>query len=180
MKTNKTKLTIKKVVYTALFAALTFVATVVIHIHIPIPGAVGYINFGDCFVLLSGVLLGPIYGGLAAGIGSALADALYGYWLYVPATFVIKAVMAVVCCFIYRSLSKKKDSYKIIPLSLGAILGEIIMVGGYFLYESILYTFATAMLGVVPNCTQGVAGAFIFVIIVQLMNKTKLINLIKL
>ena len=36
----KKKLSVKKTVYTALFAAIVFVCTVVVHIHIPIPGAV--------------------------------------------------------------------------------------------------------------------------------------------
>ena len=33
-------------------------------VQIPLP--TGYVNIGDCFVIVSGFLLGPIYGGLAA------------------------------------------------------------------------------------------------------------------
>ena len=82
--------TIRKTVYSALFAALVFVATVVIHFHI---GSTGCVNLGDCVVVATGILLGPIYGGLAAGIGSALADALYGHLIYLPGTFIIKFLM---------------------------------------------------------------------------------------
>lgn len=39
----------------------------------------GYVNLGDCAVLISAWMLGPLYGGAAAGIGSALADLLSGY-----------------------------------------------------------------------------------------------------
>ena len=177
MKTNSI---IKKVVYTALFAALTFVATVVIHIHIPAPGATGYVNFGDCIVLVSGILLGPIYGGLAAGIGSALSDALYGHMIYVPGTFVIKMLMAVVAFYIYRALSKNKNDYKVIPLAVASVAGELIMVGGYLAYETALYAFATAVLGVVPNCMQGLSGIILSVLVLQIMKKTKLVDMIKL
>lgn len=57
---------------TALFAALACVATM--SIRIPTPGTGGYIHPGDAIVILSGVVLGPGYGFLAAGIGSALSD----------------------------------------------------------------------------------------------------------
>ena len=174
----KTNTMIKKIVYTALFAALTFVGTVVIHIHIPAPGATGYINFGDCIVLVSGILLGPLYGGLAAGIGSAMADAMYGHFIYVPGTFAIKLLMAVAAYFVYRALSKDKNSYNYIPLLVASIVGEVIMVGGYFLYETALYTAATAALGVVPNCMQAFAGAVIAILILRIMKKTKLTDII--
>ena len=176
----KKGITIKKVVYTALFAALVFVGTIVIHIHIPAPGATGYVNFGDCIVIACGMLLGPIYGGLAAGIGSAMADALYGHWIYVPATFIIKALMAVCVYYVYKAHCKEKDSYKLVPLTAASIVAECIMVGGYLVYETALFTFATAVLGIVPNCMQGITGVLLAVLILQILKKTKLTDLIKL
>ena len=74
---NKTK----KIVMTALFAALACVATM--SIRIPTPGTGGYIHPGDAVVILSGIILGPVYGFLAAGIGSCMADLLGGYFIYV-------------------------------------------------------------------------------------------------
>ena len=56
---------VQKLVVSALMAALTYVATMVVQIPSPMNG---YVNLGDCFVLLSGWLLGPWYGGAAAGI----------------------------------------------------------------------------------------------------------------
>ena len=64
---------VKKLVLSALMAALVYVATSIIQIPSPMSG---YVNLGDCFVLLSGWLLGPWYGGAAAGIGSMLVDLL--------------------------------------------------------------------------------------------------------
>ena len=51
---------VKKLVLSALMAALVYVATSIIQIPSPMSG---YVNLGDCFVLLSGWLLGPWYGG---------------------------------------------------------------------------------------------------------------------
>ena len=64
----------KKLIFAALFAALTCVATMIIKVPTP---TMGYIHPGDSIVLLSGFLLGPLYGGLAAGIGSMFSD-LFG------------------------------------------------------------------------------------------------------
>ena len=61
-----------KLVLSALMAALVYVATSIIQIPSPVNG---YVNLGDCFVLLSGWLLGPWYGGAAAGIGSTMSPA---------------------------------------------------------------------------------------------------------
>ena len=56
-----------------MMTALTCIATMVIHIPSP---ANGFVNLGDGFVILSGLLLGPLFGAAAAGIGSMLADLL--------------------------------------------------------------------------------------------------------
>ena len=90
---------LKKHVITALFAALTFAATMAV--RIPTPGTNGYIHPGDALVILSGVILGPSNGFLAAGIGSALADLLGGYFVYVPITFLIKGIVALSCGLIF-------------------------------------------------------------------------------
>ena len=64
--------TIRKLVLSAMFAALSCAATMVIQI----PIATGYLNFGDGLCLLAGWILGPWYGFAATGLGSALADLL--------------------------------------------------------------------------------------------------------
>ena len=77
LKTDTTRITI----IAALFAALTCIGTMIIKIPTPTNG---YIHPGDGFVLLSGLLLGPVWGALAAGFGSALSDLIGGYFIYVP------------------------------------------------------------------------------------------------
>ena len=63
----------KKIVLTALLAALTVAGS---YLRIKVPSIVGTSAFhlGNIMCALSGILLGPVYGGLAAGLGSAIYD----------------------------------------------------------------------------------------------------------
>ena len=95
---------IRKMVFAALMAALTYVATMVVRIPSPMQG---YVNLGDCCVLLSGWMLGPWWGGAAAGIGSMLTDLLNGYAHYAPGTFVIKGCMAIAAALLAKAMGNK-------------------------------------------------------------------------
>ena len=66
---------IRTLVLAALFAALTCMMTMIIQI----PAPTGYVNLGDCAVLLGAWVLGPVWGGAAASVGSVLADVLNGW-----------------------------------------------------------------------------------------------------
>lgn len=150
MKSEKTR----KIVLAAMFAAIVCVLTFLVKIPTPTKG---YVNLGDCAVNVAGWFLGPVYGGLAAGIGSAMTDLISGYMTYVPGTFIIKGIMAVESYFVFRLLSAKGNSFAARIIS--AAGAELIMVLGYFLYESILYSsFAAAVPGIPGNIVQGIMG----------------------
>ena len=146
---NRSK--VYRMVMTGLLAALTCVATMIIKIATPTGG---YVNLGDTMVLLSAYLLGPVYGALAAGIGSALADLLNGFPAWVPATLVIKAVMALVAALVYKKLGHKFSG-----LLVCGVIGEIPMVVGYWLFESwMMNSFSGAAVGIPANMVQAVFG----------------------
>lgn len=113
---------------TGLFAALGCVGTMVLQIPSPTGG---YMNLGDAVVILGAWLLGPVYGAVAGGVGPALADLLSGYGVYVPATLVIKALMALTAAWLYRALGKR-------GLLLSALAAEVPMVLGYWLFDGAL------------------------------------------
>ena len=94
---------IRRLVLAALFAALCTVMTLVIQVPSPMQG---YVNLGDCAVLLSAWILGPGLGCAAAGIGSMLAD-LLGYPLYAPGTLVVKGLMALAAGLLLRRLRRR-------------------------------------------------------------------------
>ena len=154
-----------KLILAALFAALTCVATSVI--HVPIPATNGYINLGDGMVLLGAFLLGPVYGAAAGGLGSMLADLLLGYAAYAPGTLIIKAGVALIAALIFNRFGRNaKGSTKLISMIVGAVLAEAFMVLGYFAYESTLLGYglaAAASIG--PNCIQGLGGLVVSVLV---------------
>ncbi|MBE6891951.1 MAG: ECF transporter S component [Ruminococcaceae bacterium] len=159
----------KKIVLASMLGALTFIATIIIRVPMP---AVGYVNLGDCIVLLCGWILGPIYGAISAGLGSAIADLSAGYVVYAPATFVIKALMAVAAYYIGVKLAKSEKNFVLKLLS--AIVAEIIMICGYFVYESFLGGIAMAAGNILFNSIQGVFGLIAGVVLINIYGKSGL------
>lgn len=158
----------KKIVVAALLAAIVCIATMLIKIPSPLKG---YINLGDCVVLLAGWVLSPAYAFLAAGIGSAMADVFSGYAVYAPVTFAIKGLMAVVAYYGYKMLSKKmKDLPSRVICGVAA---ECLMIAGYFVFEGFMYGFGASLVNIPPNAVQGVAGIILGVILIKALNKTK-------
>ena len=156
---------LKKIVFTALMAALICVATMVITIPTPLHG---YINLGDALVLLSAWTLGPIYGCAAAGIGSSIADLFSGYAIYAPATFVIKGLMALVAWAVYKKIKKTRST---VFLCVSAIIAELLMVLGYYLFEGILYGFVPSLVNVPANLIQALGGVVFGVILKKSIGK---------
>ena len=164
-----------KICVAAMFAALICVATMLIRIPSPIGG---YVNFGDCFILIAAWVLGPYYGFAAGAIGSALADLFAGYMQYVPGTFLIKGLIALAAALIAAAFVKKSEKLSMVGYVVGAIAGEIIMVGGYYLFEATLlgYGFAGAFAGVFGNVVQGIFGVVLGVILVVVLSKTRVLS----
>lgn len=160
----------KKIVISALMTALTCVATMIIKIPSPLKG---YINLGDCIVLLVGWMLSPMWGFLAAGLGSALADILSGYVIYGPATFVIKGLMAIVALFGFKLLHNKCGTLAARIIS--GIAAEIIMIIGYFVFAGFLYGFGSAVVNIPANAVQGAAGILIGIVLMKIVEKSKIV-----
>ncbi len=160
---------IKRLTLTGLLTALVAVSTMAI--RIPVPATGGYIHPGDGVVLLSGFLLGPIYGAFAAGIGSALSDLLAGYFVYVPATFIIKGATAFLAGLLYRlAVHKGWARHRQILLAVMGTFAEIWMVFGYFLFESFLYNPGAAAVAALPNAFQGIVGVGIALALYPLLH----------
>lgn len=164
-----------KPIVAALFLAIVCITTFVIQIPSALTG--GYINMGDCFVLLSGVVLGPFYGFLAAGLGSALADIMFGYAVYVPGTFIIKGLMALIVALAF---AKTKDKPSIFKFFLFGAISEIVMVSSYFLYECFILNYGIgAAVGIPGNIFQGFFGVISSTLLLQIISKNiKLKNLL--
>lgn len=167
---NKTN----KIIMTGLLIALIVIATILI--IIPIPFGNGYIHFGDTMIFLSVLVLGWRYGAIAAGIGSALADLLIGFAIWAPWTLVIKGSMGVVMgLFVQKSMKKNGKKLLGVPIYqlIGMVLAGLVMVGGYYIAEGVIYgNFIVALLGIPWNIVQFTAGIVIAVLLAAALYKT--------
>ena len=168
---NNKAISAKKISFAALFSALCCIGTLVI--VIPLPN--GYFNVGDVFVLLAGWCLGPIYGAIAAAIGTALADVISGFTLYALPTFFIKGIEALLAYFVWRLLSKilKNAKWNFIARGASALIGGVWMAFGYFLFESVLYGFGGAAVSVIGNLTQAICCAICAFLLVSALQPIK-------
>jgi len=124
-----------------IFSALICILTMII--SIPLPATQGFINIGDAGVMITGLMFGPIIGGLAGGVGSALADIFLGYTIYAPATLIIKGLEGFLVGIIADPKNNKsRISYKDV---FAVIVGGITMAYGYFLYEVLIIGFSGAL-----------------------------------
>jgi len=133
-----------------IMAALVAVATFLV--QIPIPATKGYLNFGDITIFVSALTFGPIVGGFAGGIGSAISDIISGYAYFSPFTFIIKGVEGLVAGLIANKISGRRDI-------IAVVIGGAEMVSGYFLAEFFGLSEGWAALGEIPfNILQVVVG----------------------
>ena len=160
----------QKIVLSALLAALCCVATMIIKIPSPLKG---YINLGDCVVLLAGWILPYSYGFAAAGIGSGLADVLSGYAIYAPATFLIKGIMALIVHACFNGMHNKLGSAS--SRIIGGVIAEVWMILGYFIFEGFMYGFAPSVVNIPANAVQGVAGILFGMVLVKVFEKSKIV-----
>lgn len=171
---------IVKLVLAAMFAALGCVATMII--RIPTIGTSGYVNIGDTVVLLAAWVLGTFYVGnkkgklvdenlffaAAAQDRTGTADLIAGYTTYVPGTFIIKALMGIVAVLLFKIIAKAN---KHLAFAVSAVVAELVMVFGYFLYESTLLGYGmTAAASIPSNGVQGITCLVLGLVLVEVLN----------
>lgn len=150
----------RKLAVLALLIALTAVATMVI--KVPTPATRGYVNVGDTVIFVSALLFGARAGGIAGGIGSALADLLLGYTHYVPITLVVKGIEGVLVGGLFgltrRSVLSRSGLLLAAPM---VLLGGAWMVLGYFTSQIVLYSWGAALSEIPGNTIQAVTSSII-------------------
>mgnify|MGYP002396351295 FL=1 len=151
----------REVSLSAVMIAATAALTMLI--SIPFPLTRGYFNLGDAMVMLSGLLLGARLGGIAGGVGSAIADVLLGFGYFAPMTLLIKGTEGFLTGLIGHN--------RTLPFRIaGVVAGAIAMLLGYFSVETPLYGIGAAIAELSTiNILQVTAGAIISLILIQLV-----------
>lgn len=163
---------LKHLVMTAMLSALCCVTTFMIQIPLPTGG---YLHLGDAMVLLCGWLLGPLWGGMAAGLGSMLADVFSGYIIYAPATFVLKAAVAVVGWLLWRLFTRILPKHTWFSLIAGGFFAELIMVAGYFMFEAWMIGYGWgAAVNIPGNAFQALFGILVGSVFMKMLGRLHL------
>ena len=112
MERNKTHRALLKLCATAMMVAIVFVGNY-LRVKIPVPlGGVTSFTLANILCALSGILLGPVYGFLAAGFGSAIYDLMDpAYVSEAPITLCTKGMYGLVAGLVlylfFRSIRGK-------------------------------------------------------------------------
>ncbi len=107
-----TNIKLKKLMQTALLAALCYVSFTFLQIKIPIPGGdATSLHIGNAFCVLAALLLGGFYGGLAGAVGMTIADIFDPVYITVaPKTFVLKLCIGLITGFVAHRIAKISES----------------------------------------------------------------------
>lgn len=138
-----------QIAVSAVMAALVCITTMLI--QVPNPPTRGYINMGDAMIFVSALTFGPLIGGFAGGVGSALADMFLGYAYFAPFTLVVKGLEGAIAGVLSRRI-KRFGSI------VGAVVGGVVMVLGYFVTEYFLFGLGAALTEIPGNLSQVVFG----------------------
>lgn len=143
----------KAVIQLSLMATMSaLVAVGTLSIRIPNPMG-GYFNVGDVMIFVAALTFNPLIGGVAGGLGSAIAD-IIGFPVFALPTLVIKGLEGLIASLI----TNKKNVYRDI---IAVVAAGTEMVTGYFLVEVYLWGVGSALAEVPANIAQIAVGGII-------------------
>ena len=159
-------MTTKELSLSAMFTALIIVATAFIHVPSGLAG--GYIHFGDSMIFLALMFIPNYRGVFVGGLGSMLSDIVAGYASFAPLTFVVKLLMGLVFF-----LAIRKNPENLMQRLIGFVLAGIVLVGGYYVGEMIMYSSTSIPLTeVFGNTIQIIGSAITFEIVYNILKRT--------
>ena len=134
----------------AVMSALVTVGTLIVRIPNPMGG---YFNLGDVMIFVAALTFNPLIGGIAGGLGSAIAD-IIGFPGFAIPTLVIKGLEGLFAGLI----SNKKSVYRDV---LAVVVAGSEMIIGYFLVEVYLWGIVGALAEVPANIAQIAIGGLV-------------------
>lgn len=167
---KKQTLTTKKMVLTGLLAALVVVGSA-LRVTIPIDvGGTTSFHLGNIMCALSGILLGPWLGGLAAGLGSMIYDLFNP--LYISEcwiTFLTKGAYGLVAGLVIRCCKKEwNHGWAALATAAGAVAYALLYLAKSYFYSGLLIKGLTpeaamvSLVGKLPATVFNALVAYIF------------------
>lgn len=155
--------TTRELCLTAVMTAVVFFLTFVPKIPIPL----GYAHLGDAAIFLLVVLAGRREAVWAGCLGSALADFVGGFALWIGPTLLIKYLMAMT----FVLLMEKGSNWLRAPRTFVALLAAcLVMAAGYTLFGALLYDSLAAGLSSAPGLIlEGIVNIVAFYMAVAVL-----------
>lgn len=141
MNQSKNRTKIVKLCVVAVMAVLVMVAS---RLQVKVPSLLGVNRFhlGNTMCALSGILLGPWWGGLAAGLGSALFDIVMDptFFTDAPITFVTKGLYGLVSGLVFFKVFRRKSNYvtEVVATLCGAVTYIVLYLSKKYFLDALL------------------------------------------
>ena len=154
---RQTNITTKTVTTLGILIAVTVVIS--LFFHIPVPLTHGYINLCDAGIFIAALIFGRRGGAIVGGASGLLLDLLLGYSQYMVFSLIVHGLEGWIAGQFGAGQSRGRQ-----VLALG--IACLVMVGGYFISDSIMYTIQTGLVGIPMNFVQAIVGAVIALVVV--------------
>lgn len=174
MKMNPSSKRSLKLSLTAIFTALTAVATMGFTIYVP--ATKGYFNLGEAMVYTTAILLGPSIGAIAGGLGSMLADLILGYHIYALGTLTIKGIEGFIVGFLAQRLKFKASTLKAMSIVFPAFTSLTLGIIGSTVYTGFTEAYfgpLTLVIGELSMIVWVVLACLIFLVMAVLFLKVE-------
>ena len=126
------KFTARELCLCAIMSTIVFLLTFIPKIPIPL----GYAHIGDAAIFLIALLAPKRPALLAACIGSALADFIGGFYLWIMPTLFIKFIMAYI---VYVIAKPDEAQFSYIKTAIAFVIASLWMTAGYVAFGAVIY-----------------------------------------
>lgn len=176
MNQSQNKRKIVKLCVVAVMAVLVMAAS---RLQIKVPALLGVNRFhlGNTVCAMSGILLGPWWGGLAAGLGSALFDIVMDptFITDAPITFVTKGLYGVVSGLVFFKVFRRRSNYvtEVVATLCGAVTYIVLYLAKKFFLDALLLAgmdTAGAWLVVIEKIPSSLFNAIVAVIFAPILS----------
>ncbi|WP_420513059.1 ECF transporter S component [Vagococcus carniphilus] len=154
----------------ALLAMLTALTVVLALTFIfPVPMTKGYVNLLEVGIYTAAMLLGGPAGAIVGSVSGGMLDLILGYPQWIIFSVVIHGFQGYTAG---RWSSSKKMTTRIFFL----VIASIVMIIGYFFATSFLYGQVAGLASIIGNIIQNGFGIIVSMIIINILDRLKLIK----
>lgn len=166
---NKTR----EVVLCGLLTAMVFVSTRFLNVRLPVSINGGLIHMGNTMLFMIAIVFGKRRASVAGAFGMGLFDVVSGWFAWAPFTFIIRGIMG----YMVGAAAERKGKNSMLMIIAAIILSGLVMIGGYYVTEALLYgNWIAPMTSIPGNVIQLVIGAALGVPLAEALKRTKAIT----